>query len=84
MGCASSAPLVQQGLDAAKKAMSREKDQMESKSKDIAESTAGAANSMMDSVVHAKDEAVEKLQGKSFEMGDIISVFDRKQFFLLG
>ncbi|CAB0019445.1 unnamed protein product [Nesidiocoris tenuis] len=63
MGCASSAPLVQQGLDAAKKAMSREKDQMESKSKDIAESTAGAANSMMDSVVHAKDEAVEKLQG---------------------
>lgn len=64
MGCASSAPLVQQGLDKAKNLVSHEKETVEAKAKEMAESAEGTAHNMMDSVAHAKDEAVEKVQGK--------------------
>lgn len=63
MGCASSAPLVQQGLDAARKAVSR--DAVEEKSKSMAKDAieSDQAKGILESVNNAKDEAVEKMEG---------------------
>ncbi|XP_073968621.1 uncharacterized protein isoform X1 [Rhodnius prolixus] len=62
MGCASSAPLVQQGLDAARKAVSR--DAVEEKTKSMAKDAieSDQAKGILESVNNAKDEAVEKME----------------------
>ncbi|KAK9502724.1 hypothetical protein O3M35_011438 [Rhynocoris fuscipes] len=64
MGCASSAPLVQQGLDAARKVVSKDaaEDKAKSMAKEAMESEQGKG--IMESVTKTKDEVVEKIEGK--------------------